>query len=343
MGLAGDGPVEAAWALRRFLEAIASRRPVVAVFDDIHWAEPPLLDAIEHVADRSRDVPIVLLCMARPEFLDERAGWGGGMRNATSVHLEPLSEVESDALIENLLGIPALTPEIRERIRAAAQGNPLFVEEVLAMLLDDGVIVQKDGEWAATVDLTTVEVPPAISALLSARLDRLSPDERTVLETASVVGEVFDRATVADLLGEPLRRDVDRLLGALLRKDLIRPSRSDVGGDESFRFRHILLRDSAYDAIPKAERARLHEAFAASLQSSFAERAAEFDEFIGYHLEQAATLRRELGQHDERTDELARGAFSHLRAAGERALQRGDVAGVGLDVLDGGARGAQVG
>jgi class 3 adenylate cyclase len=322
MGLAGDGPVEAAWALRRFLEAIASRRPVVAVFDDIHWAEPPLLDAIEHVADRSRDVPIVLLCMARPEFLDERQGWGGGMRNATSVHLEPLSEPESDALIENLLGIPALTPEIRERIRAAAQGNPLFVEEVLAMLLDEGVLVQKDDGWVATVDLTTVEVPPAISALLAARLDRLSPAERTLLQTASVIGEVFDRSSVFDLVEVEPRSEVDAGLSSLLRKDLIRPSRSDLGADESFRFRHILLRDSAYDAIPKAERSRLHETFATSLERSLSQRAAEFDEFIGYHLERAAILRRELGLHDDRTEELARSAFAHLRAAGERALRR---------------------
>jgi class 3 adenylate cyclase len=176
IGIGGGGPVEASWAIRRFFEALSRRRPVVAMFDDIHWAEERLLDVIEHVAEWSRDAPILLLSMARPELLEDRPGWGGGKRNATSVHLEPLSEPEADELIENLLGHPALTPEIRERIRAAAQGNPLFVEEMLQMLLDDGVLVQKEDEWVATVDLTTIQVPPAISALLAARLDRLPTD-----------------------------------------------------------------------------------------------------------------------------------------------------------------------
>jgi hypothetical protein len=327
LGLADAGPVEAPWAVRRFFEAMASREPLVVVFDDIHWAEPALLDVIEHVADRSRDVPIVLLCMARPEFLDDRPGWGGGMRNAASVHLEPLSEVEADTLIENLLGHPALTQEIRERIRAAALGNPLFVEEMLEMLLDEGVLVQKEGEWDATVDLTTVHVPPAISALLAARLDRLSPPERAVLETASIVGEVFERSTVRALVPESLRPDVDRHLGSLLRKDLVRPSHSDVGGDEGYRFRHILLRDAAYDAVPKADRAELHEAFAGHLVASLAERAPEFDEFVGCHLEQAYDLRAELGLHDERTARIGHAAFERLRAAGERAFNRADMTG----------------
>jgi class 3 adenylate cyclase len=324
IGLETGGPVEGAWAIRRFFESSAREQPLVAVFDDIHWAEPTLLDVIEHIADRSRDVPIVLLCMARPELLDDRQGWGGGMRNATSVHLEPLSEPEADALIENLLGHPALTQEIRERIRAAAQGNPLFVEEMLAMLLDDGVLVLKEGEWVAAVDLTTVHVPPAISALLAARLDRLSSDERTVLEAASVAGEVFEPSAVRELVPDAIAPNVDAHLGALLRKDLIRPSASDIGGEESFRFRHILLRDAAYDAVPKSDRAELHETFAAYLETSLGQRASEFDEFTGYHLEQAHRLRTELGTHDERTEALARAAFQRLRDAGQRAFDRGD-------------------
>jgi class 3 adenylate cyclase/tetratricopeptide (TPR) repeat protein len=326
LGVDGGGPVEAPWAVRRFFEAVASRQPLVAVFDDIHWAEPTLLDVIDHVADLSRDAPILLLCMARPELLDDRPGWGGGKRNATSVHLEPLSEPEADALIENLLGHPALTAEIRERIRAAAQGNPLFVEEMLGMLLDDGVLVQKEGEWVATVDLTTVHVPPAISALLASRLDKLSSDERVVLEAASVVGEVFERSTVHALLPDAAGSGIDVHLGSLLRKDLIRPSPSDVGGDEAFRFRHILLRDAAYDAVPKGDRAELHEAFAANLEASLGERASEFDEFTGYHLEQAHRLRAELGISDERTESLARAGSERLGAAGRRAFQRGDMA-----------------
>lgn len=325
LGMDGGGPVEASWAIRRFLEALAMRRPVVAILDDIHWAEPTLLDVVEHVADWSRDAPILLLCMARPELLEDRPGWGGGKLNATSVHLEPLSEPEADSLIESLLGHPALTLEIRERIRAAAQGNPLFVEEMLEMLLDDSVLVLKEAEWVATVDLTTVQVPPAISALLAARLDRLSSEERRVLEAASVVGEVFDVGAVRALVGDPLRPGIGDLLGGLLRKDLVRPTASDVGAHEALRFRHILLRDAAYDSIPKAERASLHQFFADHLEETLGARSSEFDEFIGYHLAQAHRLRSELGLRDDRTALVGRAAFEHLGAAGRRAFQRGDM------------------
>ena len=324
LGLDGSGPVEPSWAVRRFLEALGRRRPLVAVFDDIHWGEPTLLEVIEHVAAWSRDVPILLVCMARPELLEERPGWGGGQRNATSVHLEPLSEPEADALIENLLGHPALTRDIRERIRAAANGNPLFVEEMLSMLVDDAILVQKDGEWVATVDLSAVQVPPAISALLASRLDRLSPAERRVVEAAAVVGEVFDHSAVAALVPKESGARLNVHLDRLLLKDIVRPSPSDVGGSWGLRFRHILLRDAAYDAIPKADRASLHEAFAGYLQASLAERTTEFDEFIGYHLEQAHRMRDELGLHDEHTELLARSAFEHLRASGLRAAERGD-------------------
>jgi class 3 adenylate cyclase len=324
LGIGGSGPVEASWAIRRFLEALSRERPVVAVLDDIHWAEPTLLDVIEHVADWSREAPILLLCMARPELLEDRPGWGGGKRNATSVHLEPLSEPEADELIENLLGHPALTAEIRERIRAAAQGNPLFVEEMLQMLLDDGVLVLKEDEWVATVDLTTVKVPPAISALLASRLDRLSSDERLVLEAASVVGEVFEPDALRSLLGGDARSKVQPVLDALLRKDLIRPASSDVGGRDALRFRHILLRDATYDAVPKGDRAALHEAFATYLDRAFGSRSSEFDEFIGYHLERSHHLRTELGLRDAETASTGRQAFARLEAAGDRAFQRGD-------------------
>ncbi len=323
LGLDGSGRVEPPWAVRRFLETLGTGRPVVAVFDDIHWGEPSLLEVIEHVAAWSRDVPILLICMARPELLEERPGWGGGQRNATSVHLEPLSEPEADALIENLLGHPALTQDIRERIRAAANGNPLFVEEMLSMLVDEAILVQKDGEWVATADLSTVQVPPAISALLAARLDRLAPDERRIVEAAAVVGEVFDRSALAALVPHESAGRLDERLGRLLLKDVVRPSPSDVGG-EGLRFRHILLRDAAYDAIPKAQRAELHEAFADHLRATLGERTSEFDEFIGYHLEQAHRMRVELGLHDHHTDRLARSAFERLRGAGVRAAERGD-------------------
>jgi class 3 adenylate cyclase len=325
LGLGAEGPVEPRWAIRRLFEAFAADGPLVVVIDDIHWADDALLDVIEHVVDRARDVPILLLCMARPELLDHRPTWAGGVRNATSVHLEPLSEREADALIENLLGMPALTAEIRERIRASAQGNPLFVEEMLAMLLDDGTLIQKDGEWVATVDLSTVAVPPAISALLAARLDRLGAAERAVLDAASIVGEVFERASIAAIAHRELD-DLETDLASLLRKDLIRPSPSDVGAaDDGYRFRHILLRDATYEQIPKDDRAAMHVAFANHLTQSVGDRVAEFDEFLGFHLASAAELWRELGISDARTDEARSRAFEHLAAAGHRAYGRADL------------------
>ncbi len=333
VGLDTSVQAEPGWAVRRLLETLAVDRPVVAVFDDIHWAEPALLDAIDHVSDWSRDAPILLLCMARPEFLDARPGWGGGKLRAAQVLLEPLGETESDALLSNLLGLPALTPEIRERIRAAAQGNPLFVEEMLSMFVDDGILVEKEGEWVATVDLAQVHVPPAISALVAARLDRLPPHERSVLECAAIEGEIFQRSTVEELSPEDTRERVSEHLGSLLRKDLVHPGASDMGGGQAYRFRHILIREAAYEAMPKQERADLHERFADLLQRTAGNRSAEYEEFVGYHCEQASRCRAELGLLDDRTRGLAERAGRHLGAAGRRARARSDVLG-GVNLLE---------
>jgi len=316
--------VEPAWAVRRLFETLATRRPLIAFFDDLHWAEPGLLDVIEHMADLAREAPILLLCTARPELLETRPGWGGGMRRATSVHLEPLDDLESEELIGNLLDHPALTSEIRQRIREAARGNPLFVEEMLSMLLDDGSIVEKDGAWVATIDLSTINVPPAISALLAARLDRLSPDERGLLEAASVIGEIFER----DAIQTMVEGGIDRIVQGLVRKDLIVPSPSDMGAGDAIRFRHILIRDAAYQAIPKERRADLHEGFAAWIERVGGDRAEEQDEIVGYHLEQAFRYREALGPLDDEARDLARRAAARLAAAGFRALGRYDVAAV---------------
>ena len=319
----GVGGVEPAWAVRRLFESLASSGPLVAYFDDIHWAEPGLLDVIEHVADFSRDAPILLLCTARPEFFDLRQDWGGGKLRASVVSLEPLNEHESEELMLNLLSHPALSPEIRQRIRDAAQGNPLFVEEMLQMLLDDGSIVEKEGEWIATVDLSTIHVPPAISALLTARLDRLPGAEREAIEASSVVGEVFERAAVRALDPERSAAEVDGLVTTLVRKDLVQPAPSDMGGGETLRFRHLLIRDAAYAGMPKQRRAELHEAFGDWLETTSGERAAELDEVLGYHFEQAHALRAELGSPAGSRNMAARAADA-LTRAGYRARSRGD-------------------
>jgi tetratricopeptide (TPR) repeat protein len=193
------------------------------------------------------------------------------------------------------------------------------------MLLDDGVLVQKDGGWVATVDLSTVPVPPAISALLAARLDRLSSDERAVLEAASIVGEVFERSSVAAIAAEISDDEIGRHLTSLLRKDLIRPSASDIGAEEAFRFRHILLRDAAYEQIPKDDRASMHVSFADHLTGTAGERVHEFDEFLGFHLARATELWTELDVADERVAAARERAFEHLRTAGTRAFGRADL------------------
>lgn len=318
-------PEETFWAVRKLLEALARREPLVVVFDDIHWGEPTLLDLIEHVADWSRDAPILLLCMARPELLDRRSGWSGGKLNASTTLLEPLSGSECQILMENLLGRTELTGNVRSRIADAAEGNPLFVEEMIAMLIDEGHLRQENGGWIPTKDLDDVAVPPTIHALLAARLDLLLPAERAVLERGSVEGKVFHRGSVLELTPPEERSALSTHLMTLVRKELIRPDKPEFAGDDSFRFRHLLIRDAAYQSMSKAIRAELHERLAAWMERVTSDRPNEYEEIIGYHLEQSQRFRADLGPLDERGVELGRRAGEKLGAAGRRALGHGDV------------------
>jgi class 3 adenylate cyclase/tetratricopeptide (TPR) repeat protein len=315
---------ETNWAIRRFLETLTDEGSLVVVFDDLHWAEPALLDAIEHVADLSRDAPILLLCLARPEFLDGRPGWGGGKFNASSLLLEPLGEGDGEALVRELLGAE-LGDEVAEQIVRTAEGNPLFVEELLAMLLEDGVLREEGGVIRQVKPLQEIELPSSIQLLLAARLDRLEPPELSIVEGAAVVGQVFYRGAVAALSPEGLRPDVATYLQALVRKDLVRPERGGFPGEQSYRFRHILLRDAAYRAMPKQVRAELHERFAEWLEEIAGERLAEYEEIVAYHLEQAWRLRTELHADDETSSRLADRAGRALTSCGGRAYSRRDM------------------
>jgi class 3 adenylate cyclase/tetratricopeptide (TPR) repeat protein len=298
---------EIPWAVRKLLETAAQSSPVVAVFDDIHWGEPAFLDLLEHVADLTREAPLLLLCLARPELLDRRQGWGGGKLNATTLLLEPLSSKETDELLERLLGEAELGEELLARIRDAAEGNPLFVEEMVALVGESG-----DGE---------VSVPGTIQALLAARLDQLEPAERGVLERGAVEGRVFHRGAVQALA--PEETQVETRLTGLVRKELVRPDKPQLPGEDAYRFRHLLIRDAAYEALPKVTRSELHERFAAWLEDHGAE-LVELDEILGYHLEQAHRYRIELGENGS-LDELGRRAAARLTAAGRRSLAIGDV------------------
>ena len=296
-------PHELAWTVQRALEQTAEEQPLVILLEDLNWAEPGLLDLLDQVTELSRGAPILLLCLARSELLDARPGWGGGKLNATSVLLEPLSDADSELL-------SALARELergqRQRVVERAAGNPLFVEELTHFLAEGG----DDGQ-----------LPPRIHALLQARLDLLPEPEPLVIACAAVEGTVFHRGSLETLLSQDLRPELSLHLAALIRKELVRPARADVAGEEGFRFRHQLIRDAAYAAVPKGERASLHERFAGWLEERSGERD-ELEEIRAYHLEQAALYRRELGT-PEPTLEAHAGAA--LAAAGARARLRTDL------------------
>jgi AAA ATPase domain/Adenylate and Guanylate cyclase catalytic domain len=322
-GDANPGIQETFWAVRKLFEHLGKERPLVVVFDDIHWGEPTFLDLIEYLADRIRTAPVLLLCLARPELLELRPGWTGTQPNATLVSLDPLSGDEIEGLIRNLTGGAELEDQARARIAEVAEGNPLFVEETLRMLVDDGVLRRRDGEWTVAGDLSDLSIPPTIHALLTARLDRLDREERAVIERAAIVGRVFSWEAIAWLSPAEVRPHVILRLQALSRKELVRPDYSEIG--ESYRFAHILIRDAAYSAIPKADRADLHERFADFIEQEARELSGEYEEIVGYHLDQARRLLLELGPASELTAELGGRAADVLASAGRRAFGRGDM------------------
>jgi len=313
------------WAVRRLLERLATGGPVVVVLDDLHWAESTLLDLVEHLAEWVHGVPIFLLAMARPELLDLRVGWGGGKPDATTFLLEPLPTQDTEHLVEALLEGGTMPAAARARIAAAADGNPLYVEQVIEMLLDDGHVRRLADGSLAIGDLETISVPPTIQALLAARLDRLSEPERRTIERAAVVGKEFGQREVSELTPADGRAGVSTQLMALVRKELIRPDRRRDDGGETYRFRHLLIRDAAYDSLPKAERAELHEHFADWLELTAGDRIADLDEIMGYHLDQARSYRLALGPEDGHTRTLSLRAGRRLAAAGRRAGERDEL------------------
>ena len=311
---------EVPWAVRRLLEALARRRPLVVVLDDLHWAEPALLDLVEHLTRFASDAPILLVGTARPELFDDWPGWA-----SSPILLDRLGEEECGQLVRNLLGGADVPAGLARGIAAAAGGNPLFVEELVAELLDRRVLVRSRGRWEATADLAGVPVPASVSALLAARLDRLDAEERAVLERASVVGQVFDPEAVLALSPGTtpwaLLAQLERLAG----RQLIQPD-PEGGGDGAgpFRFRHLLIRDVAYEALPKRRRAELHERLATWLGRDGAAALPEHDEIVGYHFEQAWRYRTQLGRAGAHELELGRRGAARLAAGGRRAMGRDD-------------------
>jgi len=295
---------EVFWAVRRFFEALARERPLVVVLEDVHWAEPTLLDLIEYLGTWISDGAILVVCVARPELLHERPGWDAHME---TIALEPLSGADAEALLGELAGAMELSEQTRARIVAIAEGNALFVEQLLAYVTDVGA------------DVFDEAVPPSIEALLASRLDSLEPEDRAVLEQAAIVGKDFLRNAVLHLSPPEKLAAVDSRLAALERRGLIHPRRARVSPDDGFRFHHVLIRDTAYAGITKARRADLHERHGAWL-----ERRNEPDELIGYHVERAHRYRDELRPGDPELARLAEWAGGRLASAGLRAWKRAD-------------------
>ena len=315
---------EGFWAVRRFFEGLAMNRPLVLVFDDVHWGEETFLDLLGYVVEWTGGVPILVLCLARKELLDRRPGWATGPRSEVVV-LESLGRGECDALLRGLLGTEDVPAEVTTAIVGTTEGNPLFVEELLAMLIDDGLLLREDGHWLPAPGLADVAVPPTVQALLTSRLEQLDGTERRVLEGASVVGEVFEWSAVAELVPANLRPDLGSHLMSLVRKEVIRPAPSDLSDEDAFRFRHLLIRDAAYEGMAKGTRAKLHERFARWLEGLAPERLSEVQAIVGYHLERAFRYREELGVATGGWTDLGREAARSLGEAGRRALARGDM------------------
>ena len=294
---------ELAWLFRQFCEASARERPLVLVFDDVHWAEPTFLELVEHLADKG-DGPIGVVCLAREELLEERASFLDARANVDRIVLDALSAEEAEALLEGLGGT-TLESDQRARIAETAEGNPLFLEQLLALALEGG--------------LAERALPETIQALLAARLDRLGPGERAMLERGAVVGKEFTAADVVALLDPDAAPTADTHLRTLAERGFVRPRGSGLFG-----FRHVLVQDAVYRSAPKRLRAELHERYADRLDAESPD-LPDLDDFVGYHLEQAYRLRTELGEADRRTEGLAEDAGRRLGDAGIRAMKRGDV------------------
>ena len=311
---------EIAWGARQYLAALA-RTPAVIVVDDLQWAEPAVFEIIEGLADSAQDAPLLLLCVARPQLFELHPTWGAGRANATTITLDALSTDETTTLISRLLDIDDLPAELRARVVSRSEGNPLFCEEFLRMLIDDGRVARVDDRWRATASVTDVRVPESIHALLAARLDGLADGERRTMQVASIVGERFG-ARELDALAPGL--DVGAALTSLRRTGLVLEDRATRGVDR-YRFKHLLMRDVAYAGLPKAVRADLHERFAAELERTTGDRRDEFAEVLAHHAERAFSLSAEVRVSQDTLVPRAKRALEWALTLGDRGRRREDV------------------
>jgi class 3 adenylate cyclase len=295
-------------AWRAFFSSIATQSPVVVVIEDIHWADPALLDLLEELADRLTG-SVLLLCPARPDLTQRRPGWGGGRRNYTSIFLEPLSREDADRLVSFLLAIEDLPPAVHEQMLTRAEGNPFFLEEILRRLIDEGRIVREGERWRAAQGIMGIEIPDNVKAVLAARIDLLAPEEKRTLQSAAVVGRVFWSGPVGELLNSEGER-LEEILDRLEKRELVAARLgSSMAGEREFTFKHVLTRDVAYESLPRRERSDAHAEVAAWIERTVAGRTSEFAELLAYHYEEAFLGIREAGRD---ADPLRRSAFKYL-------------------------------
>ena len=317
---ASDTTSELAWGIRRYLAALA-RDPTVIVVDDLQWAEPAILEIVEGLAESSEDAPLMLLCIARPQLLETHPTWGVGRSNAATITLDALSHEETTTLIGRLLDVDDLPADLRARVVERSEGNPLFCEEFLRMLIDEGRVERVGDRWRATASVADVRVPESIHALLAARLDGLGEDERRTMQVASIVGERFAAGEVRGLAPGV---DVGRALAMLRRAGLMVEDR-ETREPERYRFKHLLMREVAYAVMPKAIRAELHEQFGQAFERAVGDRREEFAEILAHHAERAFTLSAEVRAARDIVEPRARRALDWALALGERARRRQDL------------------
>ena len=270
-------PQDTFWAVRKLLEAVASERPLVVVLEDVQWAEPTLLELIEYLPMAIGALPVLLIAVARAELFDIRPNFAQGLPGAPRIDVQPLSEADCLALVKQLVGEAGVATDVSDRVAVSAEGNPLFVEELVRMLIDERHLGQ---------DASALPMPPTIQAVLAARLDRLDSAELAIVRAAAVIGKSFSDEAALLLAGRD-RSEPESQLGALVRKQIIEADGGRFGGRRTFSFKHILLRDVAYQGILKAQRADLHERYADWLEREAGERASEYQEILGHHLERS--------------------------------------------------------
>ncbi len=308
---------DASWAVRRLLEVMAAERPLVVVLEDLHWAETPMLDLADAVIERVHGA-VLFLCLARPELLEQRPTWAAGKPRAVTMTLPPLIPPEARRVAELLLGaeVPAT---VIDRVLETAEGNPLYLEQLTAMLADQGLLV--DGRWVGPADADVdVDIPETLQALLASRLDRLDPTPRLILERASVEGRRFRMAAIRALAPEVSPDEVESAIALLERRGLVQPADEGAG---QWRFAHALVLEAAYRGLSKELRADLHVLLADWMTVEDADQAG-VDESVARHLERALHLREELGARDERTAALSERAGELFATAGSRAFDAND-------------------